>query len=424
MIIVQKDLKYINTVTNEPLTAVPFDDCSVEVYFDIYDDTNSLLNPSFIGQLKNKGVINSSIIGLDDKIELGDYYIYDGDEKEISPNANLEILDKINNSTYTATIKSNNNKIKKNDLIVFSKKTGKMIDEITIVSYEKYLSKIPTSAYKKEDNINAEITVENNIFKFTLPYVESGVLNITKKYFPIEIHFKDDQSFTSFNFHTEFNGKILRSFEASLGDKDFTTIDDNFMPITVTSKIESDDESKIGFTVKNANEVGIIKGGVIVNNDSVVETKEIVLKVIPIYNGLEYKEEFEMSFIHWKDFNAIPVETFFVLLYSKKIVIKAVGNNGIGDLSAYIEWPDKTTKDLEKNPEDNSSFIITDESVDDIGDYTVFITVNHTDGYTKTISSKVKVLKTDDIDTDKDLSTGPKYYFQLIFNKKVSEESK
>lgn len=430
MIIVQKDVKYINTVNDEPLTAVPFDDCSCEVFFDIYDESTSLLDPNIITKMRLIGEVEDRDIGFDEAPEAGDYFIYVGPEHNLSSHPNstkIHIIDKTSNVLEYDVILSYNSStskvIKNGDLIVFSEKVNGRISRIDLISYnESVIPMVPRRAYIYEYNENNPVESNNSgkgKFKFISSKVKKGIETISSLYTQTGIFFGEENLEVPFYFKSDFDGKVLRTFTISNGEKTYTTKDDCFFPISVVSNIPTDDPNLLGLSTKSDFRFSSSTEGVTVIFEP-LKTKEISVKVYPVYDGLEYNEFTEIKFIHWGVVSVIPDYLVYVLIYSEKALFEFVGNNGLGEVSAYVEWPTGERRDLPKD--DQGRFILIDENVGDPGDYKAYFTLSHTDNYSETVESVIKIDKAEDIDTDRLEETTPRYYFQIEIKYKKEEE--
>ena len=142
------------------------------------------------------------------------------------------------------------------------------------------------------------------------------------------------------------------------------------------------------------------------------------LSVYPVYDGLQYDNETVIEFPHFGDFDISPTSITHVLVYTKKTLFKAVGNNGIGTVNAIIIWPDGTEKEL---PFVEDSFVLTDDLLNGVDNYKVKMTLTHESGYKKDVFCTVIVESTEDIDSDDNPLTKAKYYFRIIFNMKKDD---
>ena len=417
MILVQERIEYINNLNDVPLTAIPFDGCFCDIYFELYNSTKSSLKDSGLDYKKLIfcGEIDEDDLGLTDIPLEGNFFRWVGPEKDLSISPSVDVLVD-NEEPYSVDVTYNretSTKIKSGDLIVISSVIDGRINRIDLVSKNTNIPFAPTSVFI--ENESCEVTRKDELWYFRCKSFEKGIKTKKHKRILGNIHYGENMNPTSSLVSIDFDGKVLRNITIK-PITSYTTEDSPDLYLTGTSNIESDDVSDLSYFVfTESGTVGHSKG-VTVTQDKIL-TRILSLSVYPVYDGLQYDNKTIIEFPHFGDFDISPSITH-VLVYTKKTLIKAVGNNGVGTVNAIIVWPDGTEKEL---PFVEDSFVLTDDLLNGVDDYKVKITLTHESGYKKDIFCTVIVESTEDIDSDDNPLTKAKYYFRIIFNMKKDD---
>lgn len=411
MIIVQKEVEYINILTDDNIDSCPFDGCQCEVYFDIYNEGNSTIVDSNvdINKLKYRGKFNNSIILENDPI-LGEMFEYDGQDLELSENTSINV---INDIQYDVVLSHTLSHLKSGDLLVFTEVLNNKVTRIDVVEKNNSILNSPTSVFIEDES--CKVDIKNDLWHIVFNNIEKGVKEKIKKEVDITVHFGGVIAPIDSIFEFDFSGSVIRQISV-IKENQYTTKENPFLNLTGITNIDSDDISKIGYYIQGTSGGSVaVPTGVMIINDLDI-TRELSLQVKPIYDGLVYDTDFSLNFIHWGYFKSLPEEADFVLRFTDDVLFIEDGNNDIGEVSAKILLPDGTTENnLNKV---GKNFVVNDSVLGEPGIHKVILTLSHTDGYITTAESILNVNKTDDIDTDHNEKTGAKYYFKFIINKK------
>ena len=417
MILVQERIEYINNLNDVPLTAIPFDGCFCDIYFELYNSTKSSLKDSGLDYKKLIfcGEIDEDDLGLTDIPLEGTFFRWIGPEKDLSISPSVDVLVD-NEEPYSVDVTYNretSTKIKSGDLIVISSVIDGRINRIDLVSKNTNIPFAPTSVFI--ENESCEVTRKDELWYFRCKSFEKGIKTKKHKRILGNIHYGENMNPTSSLVSIDFDGKVLRNITIK-PITSYTTEDSPDLYLTGTSNIESDDVSDLSYFVfTESGTVGHSKGVTVTQDKNL--TRILSLSVYPVYDGLQYDNDTVIEFPHFGDFDISPSITH-VLVYTKKTLIKAVGNNGVGTVNAIIVWPDGTEKEL---PFVEDSFVLTDDLLNGVNNYKVKITLTHESGYKKDIFCTVIVESTEDIDSDDNPLTKAKYYFRIIFNMKKDD---
>ena len=418
MILVQERIEYINNLNDVPLTAIPFDGCSCDIYFELYNSTKSSLKDSGLDYKKLIfcGEIDEDDLGLTDIPFEGNFFRWIGPEKDLSISPSVDVLVD-NEEPYSVDVTYNretSTKIKSGDLIVISSVIDGRISRIDLVSKNTNLPFAPTSVFI--ENESCEVTKKDELWYFRCKSFEKGIKTKKHKRILGNIHYGGNMSPTSSLVSIDFDGKVLRNITIK-PITSYTTEDSPDLYLTGTSNIESDDVSDLSYFVfTESGTVGHSKGVTVTQDKNL--TRILSLSVYPVYDGLQYDNETVIEFPHFGDFDISPTSITHVLIYTKKTLFKAVGNNDVGTVSAIIVWPDGTEKEL---PFVEDSFVLTDDLLNGVNNYEVKMTLTHESGYKKDVFCSVIVESTEDIDSDDNPLTKAKYYFRIIFNMKKDD---
>lgn len=415
MILVQERIEYINNLNDVPLTAIPFDGCFCDIYFELYNSTKSSLKDSGLDYKKLIfcGEIDEDDLGLTDIPLEGNFFRWIGPEKDLSISPSVDVLVD-NEEPYSVDVTYNREtsaKIKSGDLIVISSVIDGRINRIDLVSKNTNIPFAPTSVFI--ENESCEVTRKDELWYFRCKSFEKGIKTKKHKRILGNIHYGGNMDTTSSLVSIDFDGKVLRNITIK-PITSYTTEDSPDLYLTGTSNIESDNVSDLSYFVfTESGTVGHSKGITVTQDKNL--TRMMSLSVYPVYDSLQYDNETVIEFPHFGDFDISPTSITHVLIYTKKTLFKAVGNNGIGTVNAIIIWPDGTEKEL---PFVEDSFVLTDDLLNGVNNYEVKMTLTHELGYKKDVFCTVIVESTEDIDSDDNPLTKAKYYFKIIFNMK------
>ena len=86
MILVQERIEYINNLNDVPLTAITYDGCFCDIYFELYNSTKSSLKDSGLDYKKLIfcGEIDEDDLGLTDIPLEGTFLRWIGTDKDLS----------------------------------------------------------------------------------------------------------------------------------------------------------------------------------------------------------------------------------------------------------------------------------------------------------------------------------------------------
>lgn len=418
MILVQERIEYINNLNDVPLTAIPFDGCFCDIYFELYNSTKSSLKDSGLDYKKLIfcGEIDEDDLGLTDIPLEGNFFRWIGPEKDLSISPSVDVLVD-NEEPYSVDVTYNretSTKIKSGDLIVISSVIDERINRIDLVSKNTNIPFAPTSVFI--ENESCEVIRKDELWYFRCKSFEKGIKTKKHKRILGNIHYGGNMNPTSSLVSIDFDGKVLRNITIE-PITSYTTEDSPDLYLTGTSNIESDDVSDLSYFVfTESGTVGHSKGITVTQDKNL--TRILSLSVYPVYDGLQYDNETVIEFPHFGDFDISPTSITHVLVYTKKTLFKAVGNNGIGTVNAIIVWPDGTEKEL---PFVEDSFVLTDDLLNGVNNYEVKMTLTYESDYKKDVFCTVIVESTEDIDSDDNPLTKAKYYFKIIFNMKKDD---
>lgn len=418
MILVQERIEYINNLNDVQLTAIPFDGCFCDIYFELYNSTKSSLKDSGLDYKKLIfcGEIDEDDLGLTDIPLEGTFFRWIGPEKDLSISPSVDVLVD-NEEPYSVDVTYNretSTKIKSGDLIVISSVIDGRINRIDLVSKNTNIPFAPTSVFI--ENESCEVTKKDELWYFRCKSFEKGIKTKKHKRILGNIHYGGNMNPTSSLVSIDFDGKVLRNITIE-PITSYTTEDSPDLYLTGTSNIESDDVSDLSYFVfTESGTIGHSKGVTVTQDRNL--TRILSLSVYPVYDGLQYGNETVIEFPHFGDFNISPTSITHVLVYTKKTLFKAVGNNGVGTVNAIIIWPDGTEKEL---PFVEDSFVLTDDLLNGVNNYEVKMTLTHESGYKKDVFCTVIVESAEDIDSDDNPLTKAKYYFRIIFNMKKDD---
>lgn len=418
MILVQERIEYINNLNDVPLTAIPFDGCFCDIYFELYNSTKSSLKDSGLDYKKLIfcGEIDEDDLGLTDIPLEGNFFRWVGPEKDLSISPSVDVIVD-NEEPYSVDVTYNretSTKIKSGDLIVISSVIDGRINRIDLVSKNTNIPFAPTSVFI--ENESCEVTRKDELWYFRCKSFEKGIKTKKHKRILGNIHYGGNMDSTSSLMSIDFDGKVLRNITIE-PITSYTTEDSPDLYLTGTSNIESDDVSDLSYFVfTESGTVGHSKGVTVTQDKNL--TRILSLSVYPVYDGLQYDNETVIEFPHFGDFDISPTSITHVLVYTKKTLFKAVGNNGVGTVNAIIIWPDGTEKEL---PFMEDFFVLTDDLLNGVDNYKVKMTLTHELGYKKDVFCTVIVESTEDIDSDDNPLTKAKYYFRIIFNMKKDD---
>ena len=418
MILVQERIEYINNLNDVPLTAIPYDGCFCDIYFELYNSTKSSLKDSGLDYKKLIfcGEIDEDDLGLTDIPLEGTFFRWIGPEKDLSISPSVDVLVD-NEEPYSVDVTYNretSTNIKSGDLIVISSVIDGRINRIDLVSRNTNLPFAPTSVFI--ENESCEVIKKDELWYFRCKSFEKGIKTKKHKRILGNIHYGGNMNPTSSLVSIDFDGKVLRNITIK-PITSYTTEDSPDLYLTGTSNIESDDVSNLSYFVfTESGTVGHSKGVTVTQDRNL--TRILSLSVYPVYDGLRYDNETVIEFPHFGDFDISPTSITHVLVYTKKTLFKAVGNNGVGTVNAIIIWPDGTEKEL---PFVEDSFVLTDDLLNGVNNYEVKMTLTHELGYKKDVFCTVIVESTEDIDSDDNPLTKAKYYFRIIFNMKKDD---